>query len=273
MPYTLLFFTALSLIFSYMGILSLSIFFGWVAVVRLLNRMASQLPFKNQIHWAHAMTFEFLAVVGVIFLRLIPSRHKFSGTSRPMLLVHGYVNHPNVWWLQKRWLKSMGLGPIYVINLGHPFKSIRSYAEKVKVKAEEIAKETGREDLTLIGHSMGGLVSSWYATKLAKKGTVRDLITIASPLEGTPMARIGIGANAREMSPNSEFIKELRVSIRENQSIHFHHIATRRDQLVIPGTSALIENHNQYLFDDLGHASLLYSKRTAEQIAERVSGN
>lgn len=271
MPYTLLLFTALSTIFSYTGVLSLSIFFGWVAVIRLLNRFAPNLPFSREIHWAHAMTFELMAFLGVIFLRLLPTKKRCSGNSRPVLLVHGYVNHPNVWWLQRRWLNSLGLGPIYTISLGHPFKSIRTYAEKVKAKAEEIAKETGREDLILIGHSMGGLVSAWYATKLAKEKTVTDLITIASPLEGTPMARIGIGPNAKEMNPNSEFIQELRKAIQENQTIRFYHIATRRDQLVIPGTSALIIGHNHFVFDDLGHASLLYSKRTAKQIAEWVS--
>lgn len=267
MPFTLLLFTALSLISSYSGMLFLSILFGWVAVVRLLNRL---IPIKI-VQWAHAMTFEIMAFIGVIFLRLIPSRKKCPGNSRPILLIHGYVNHPNVWWLQKRWLKSFGLGPVYTINLGHPFKSILSYAEKVKAKAEEIAKDTGREDLILIGHSMGGLVGAWYATKLAKENTVTDLITIASPLEGTPMARIGIGANAREMSPNSEFINNLQEAIKQNQLIRFHHIATCRDQLVLPGTSALIVGHNHFLFDDLGHASLLYSKKTAEKIHEWVS--
>lgn len=235
--------------------------------------MASHLPLKNLIQWAHAMTFEPLAFIGAQLLRFIPDDRKFSGASRPILLVHGYVNDPNVWWLQKMWLRSLGLGPIYTVNLGKPFKSIRTYAKKVKAKAEAIAEEEGREDLTVIGHSMGGLVSAWYATKLAKKGTVIDLITIASPLEGTPIARVAIGEDAKEMRPNSEFIKELRDSILENRSIQFYHIATRRDHLIIPGTSALIKNHEQYLFDDLGHASLLYSKRLAKKIAEWISGN
>lgn len=265
---SLLFFSALSLIFSLFGYTILSIIFGWIALVQFLNRLAPHLPFSRSIHWAHAITFECLAILGVLFLRFFPFSQKIPGHSRPILLVHGYMNFASVWLFQIRWLKSLGLGPIYTINLGYPFQSIQVYAEKVKKKVLEIQEETGRKDLILIGHSMGGLVSLWYALKLKDVGSVTDLITIASPLKGTPMAHFGLGPNAKEMLPNSKLIQEIQEGIEKNENIRLHHIATKRDQLVIPGRSALIEDHNHFLFEDLGHASLLYSKRTSHKIYE-----
>lgn len=216
--------------------------------------------------WTYVMAFELLALLGAALLRFFPSGQTLSGNGQPILLVHGYINHSSVWILQKKWLKTLGLGPIYTINLGHPFLSIYEYAERVKIKAEAIARETGRNDLILIGHSMGGLVSSWYATQLAPPNTVTDVITIGSPLLGTPMARLAPGQNGREMEPNSPFIQQLQSAIAKEKQIRFYHIATECDQMVIPGISAVITSHPHLIFDDIGHASLLYSKRVAEQI-------
>ncbi|MBX7065663.1 MAG: alpha/beta fold hydrolase [Parachlamydiales bacterium] len=243
----------------------------WMAGIKLINPFASKLPFPRLIHWAHALTFELLALIGVAFLRFVPTKEKIQGNGRPILLVHGYMNHSSVWVLFKKQMEMLGFGPIYMINLGHPFRSIRTYAERVQKKAEEIAKETGRNDLVLIGHSMGGLVSSLYAAALAPRNTVTDVITIGSPLNGTPVARIGLGPNAREMQPDSSLLKEMREAMSRRKDIRFFHLATKSDQLVIPGASAVIPENSNFIYEDLGHASLLYSPRTAHQVAEWIA--
>ncbi len=241
---------------------------AWLGGIRLLNRAAPRLPFAPLVHWLHAMTFEVFAFLCVAALRFTPLRDIVEGKDQPILLVHGYMNHGSVWVFQKRRLRALGLGPIFTIHLGHPFRSIRFYAEKVKAKAEAIANQTGRRDLILIGHSMGGLVSSWYATQLAPPHSVTDVITIGSPLAGTPLARLGLGPNAREMEPESPFLKELQAAIAKNQTVRFHHIATKTDQLVIPGTSAAIVENKHFILEDIGHASLLYSRRVTAKIHE-----
>lgn len=255
--------------------LIVAIAFAWLGGIQLLNSLAVHLPtsIARAVHWTHAMTFEFFALIGVPLLRLFTSRETISGKGKPILLVHGYVNNGSVWIFQKMWLKKAGLGPIYTINLGHPFRSIQEYAEKVKTKAEEIALETGRSDLILIGHSMGGLVSSLYALTLAKPGTVTDIITIGSPLEGTPVACIALGPNGREMECNSKLIKQLQDAMAKNRQIRFHHIATKSDQLVIPGHTAVIADNNHFIIEDIGHASLLYSPRVTDKICEWIRGN
>lgn len=218
--------------------------------------------------WTYAIFFEVLTILSFIFARIFQLGVKdVSGleSGRPILLVHGYITGPTVWHYQRRKLK--GLGPIYIVNLGHPFRSIRHYAEKVKEKAAMIAKETGRSDLALVGHSMGGLVSSYYAANLAPH-TVTDVITIASPFAGTAMARLAIGPNAREMEPNSEFLKELKSKMKSREQIRFSHIATKCDMLVLPGESAVIEGNPHIVFEDLGHGSLLYSRRVTGAIRE-----
>jgi triacylglycerol lipase len=189
--------------------------------------------------------------------------------SRPILLVHGYLNSGFVWDFHKNRLARAGIGPIYTIDLGYPFHSIRTYAEKVRDKAQQIAKETGRNDLTLIGHSMGGLVSYYYATHMAQ-GSVSEVITIASPLRGTHVAKIGLGQCAREMQIGSEFIQELQNAAAHSPHIRFYNIATQTDELVVPYTSSIFQSepHRQFFIEDVGHASLLFSERVSDQLCK-----
>lgn len=249
--------------------------FIWFGTIFLLNLWACLLPvpLARAIHWTHAMTFECLALLGVVILRFIPERKKIFGKGKPILLVHGYINHGSVWSFQKKWLIKRGLGPIYTINLRNPFHSIQDHAEKVKIKAQAITEETGRKDLILIGHSMGGLVSAWYATSLASPGSATDVITIASPFAGTPMARIAFGPNAREMERGSKLLQQLQIAMANNRHIRFHHIATQSDQLVIPGDSAVLKENNHFILEDLGHASLLFSPCVTKKICEWLIPN
>lgn len=241
--------------------------FAWMASIQLVNSLAPKMPFSRPIHWLHAMTFEIFALLGVGLLRLIPgSRKTVQKKGRPILLVHGYINNGSVWLIFKKRLEALGFGPIYVINLGHPFRSIASYAEKVREKAKEIEKETNRSDLILIGHSMGGLVASYYATQMAN--TVTDVITIATPLQGTPVAHIALGPNGKEMRPKSLLLEKMREGMKNSSTTHFFHVATKSDQLVIPGESAIFKENPHFLLEDLGHASLLYSKRVNRQVAK-----
>lgn len=266
--YTTLLFLMASLLFAYTEVFSFGVgVFAWMGGIQLFNSVAPKMPFARLIHWVHAMTFELFAFLGVAVLRFIPIGQKVKGNGRPILLVHGYMNHSSVWVLFKKRLESLGLGPVYMINLGHPFRSIRAYAEKVCAKAEQIKKETGRSDLLLIGHSMGGLVCSLYAAKLAEPNSVTDVITIASPLHGTPVAYVGLGPNAKEMRPRSELLQEMREAMRKKKEIRYFHLATKTDQLVIPANSAIIPENQYFLFEDIGHASLLYSQRACDQIA------
>lgn len=261
------FILALGAFFIYADLILLGSVFVCLGGLMILNLIASYLPFSRVFYWIHASAFELLAILGMAVFRFVPEKQILRGKGKPILLIHGYLNHGSVWRVLKRKLENVGLGPIYTVNLGSPFRSIRNYAEKVKEKAEAIAAETQREDLILIGHSMGGLVAAWYATQLAPPNTVSDVITIGTPLFGTMMAHIGVGANAREMEPNSPFLQELRDAIALNKQIRFRHLATKSDLLIFPGMSAVIEENEHVFFDHLGHAGLLYSSRAVDQIA------
>jgi triacylglycerol esterase/lipase EstA (alpha/beta hydrolase family) len=177
------------------------------------------------------------------------------------------------WIYIKRFLCQKGLGPLYTLNLPL-WSSIRDYGDQVSQKAKEITQETGSNELTLIGHSMGGLVSLWYAMKIASPGTVRQVITIGSPIAGTHLAKLAIGPNGREMERGSEFVQELGKELGKNSQIPLYHIGSKIDQITVPYSSSLTGRHpeREYLVDDLGHMTLLMSSRIARKIEEWLRG-
>lgn len=247
----------------------IAILSGSLFLIRLLNRLAQYFPdpIAKCIHWIHAGSLECLALIAILcFIPLTLKNGKHPIKGRPILLVHGYLNNSFVWVFHRFYLQKAGLGPLYTINLKNPLASIRTFANQVKIKAEKIAQETGRDDLILIGHSMGGLVSSLYACTLAPKGKVTELITIATPFKGTPVAYIALGRCGKELQPRSEVLKEIQSAISKNPQIRFYHFATKCDELVLPGTSALLEDHPGIVLGDLCHISMLFSRRITRKI-------
>lgn len=188
---------------------------------------------------------------------------------RPILMVHGYLHDSSAWIFLKRHLRRLGFGPIYTMNLGYPFHSICNYAEDVASKAKTIQEQTGRNDLVLIGHSMGGLVNAWYATKIALSEKPLSVITIGSPLAGTHMANIALGENGKQMRRGSSFVHALQQELKKNDRIPFYHIASKSDQIVLPYSSAITGLHpeREYILENVGHMSLLMSPRVASKIS------
>jgi pimeloyl-ACP methyl ester carboxylesterase len=191
----------------------------------------------------------------------------------PILLVHGYLNAGFVWQFQKKRLeRDFGHLPIYLIDLGHPFQSIHDYALKIRDRAAAITRETGADRLTLVGHSMGGLVCYYYAVHLAPPLSVQKVISIASPLQGTYAAWLGVGQSAHDMRTGSPLLRNLAFAAANRRDIEFYNIATKTDELIIPYTSSFLhtEPSHRLCLDGIGHASLLFSRRVSRQLGQWI---
>ncbi|MGD2168808.1 MAG: alpha/beta fold hydrolase [Chlamydiota bacterium] len=255
------------------GLTALAIIFSWVALGVFFKGVTTFFLTKgsiaNVLKTLQVVLLEPLALIGVYSLSFLSffSNGPFWAKKKrtPILMVHGYINFASVWFFHRRRLLKMGYGPIYTINLGYPFHGIDTYARKLHKKIKKIARQTKRNDIILIGHSMGGLVSSQYFLKYAEKGTVKAIITLGSPLKGTKVAKLGVGKCARQMRENSSFIKNLKDNLPEKV---FYNVVTKKDQLVIPYRSGLItgDRAKRYVLDDIGHASLLYSTRVSKKL-------
>jgi len=270
--------TQLHLVSQTMRVISLIL--SALALLKVANSVAPALHriIRTPIHWIHALFFEWLTLIFVIPLLQVLRLHKKyeaplgSLSGKPILLVHGYCKNSSVWFYLRKQLAKENLGPIYTINLGSRYQSIREYAKAVEKKCAQIRLETGHPELVLIGHSMGGLVSALCAFQ---SEYITDVITIASPMAGTHLAKIGIGPNAREMKLGSLLTTELTKAISLESRVRFYHIGTKTDHLVVPNRSALPGTHptREFHFEDIGHASLLLSPRVATLLTHWLKTN
>lgn len=243
------------------------------AILVLANRVVKEGScLAKPIHRWHAVAVEVnsLAASAALFpLTFWNSYHRPQGNpqGRPILMVNGYLSFGSTWSYQRQKLVQAGFGPVYTMNVGSG-RSIQTYAEQVRKKVQQIQKDLNRKDLILIAHSKGGLVSSYFATALADSTMqVTDIITIGTPFEGTPIAAIGFGEDAREMEPGSAFLLDLQQRIREKSNICFFQIASEVDEIVPLESARWKENPSrQLVLKDLGHLGLLFSSRVANQI-------
>ncbi len=190
--------------------------------------------------------------------------------SRPIILVHGFGHNQTAWlWMRKR-LKRAGLGPIYSLSLKGRRGPIQRYSEQLQTLVAQVAEETGQSNIVLIGHSMGGVVASFYAEYLALPGTVSHVITLSSPLNGTRAASLLSSASCRQIRPGSHLIKDLAKRIEANQSIRYCHITSQLDNFLLPHQSGLIgaDAAHQRILPAHGHTMLLYSPTVAMQVID-----
>lgn len=188
-----------------------------------------------------------------------------------ILLIHGYLYRSGGWAYIRYHLRRAGHHNIYSLNLGSPFQSIEDYSQKVKEQIERM----GAKEIILIGHSMGGLIATYYDCAVAKPGSIKQVITLGSPLEGTSLAVIGFGKCASQMKPHSSFLKSLSTHHSETPYLH---IASDTDWIIRPWQAALFNSSQashikRKVFDSIGHLQLLFSKRIVDVIVAQLANN
>ena len=125
----------------------------------------------------------------------------------PLLLIHGYQCNRGFWvWLRRK-LEAAGW-TVATHSLEPVYADIDSYSEGIARRIAEVLAATGAPQVILVGHSMGGLASRAY---LRRHGTdkVARLVTLGSPHQGSLLARLGLGPNARQMRIGSTWLSTL----------------------------------------------------------------
>src|SRR5690606_18841408 len=110
-----------------------------------------------------------ILVTPVAFINNDPKEVR-KGTKKVTLLVHGFLHNKSAWVILKHYLNECSeAGPVFSLNLGHPFQSIEDYTRYLRAKVDEIKAMVGNQELEInfVGHSMGGLVCANYALKYA----------------------------------------------------------------------------------------------------------
>ncbi len=214
--------------------------------------------------WAMALAVSALRPAG--FLPLPGARAKGP---RPIVMLHGYaMNRANFVVLARR-LAAAGLGPIFGFEywtLGR----VAAGARQLGWFIDQVREATGAGEVDIVGHSMGGVVARYYLTFGGGDPYVHRLITLGSPHFGTDVSAVGIGHASRELILGSKLVTRLAASPPLAHA-RVTTILSEADVLVPAAKQPAIAGAERITYPDLGHVSLLGSRRVAHAIIERFS--
>jgi len=201
--------------------------------------------------------------------RPFPRCYGERGPRRPLLLVHGYMNNPAVFWLLIARLRGMGVTDIHAVTLFPPWSSMEVFASQVSKAVEGILRGGSGEKVDILGHSMGGAVVAYYLKFLGGSKKTRNFLAAGTPFRGTHLAYLGSGRCAFQMTPFSRFIRRLDFEPGDVPATTVYCLRAAFDEYVLPNRSAFLGPPGVDLrFAHLGHGGLLLSRKSAAQIAK-----
>ena len=224
---------------------------------------APKLTFGQRLRmmFAEYLAFLFSFVVLTPFEWLWMPADRLRPCKTPILLVHGYGCSRGIWWKIRRELEAAG-HTVATVSLTPPYTSVGKLVPQLAQRIDEVCAACDAQQVILVAHSMGGLVSRSY---IARHGIaqVERLITFASPHQGSELARLGFGQNAREMEPSSLWLNDL---AHESVNVPFVSIRTSHDNYVMPQDNQRLPEAEDVELPAMGHLAALYSPRTTKAI-------
>ena len=185
--------------------------------------------------------------------------------ARPLLLIHGVVCNCSIWRAWLRPLRTAGFAPVRALNLEPLFADLEIHAARVAQELRALQREANGARVSIVAHSMGGLVAR-SALRLLGPETVSRIVTIATPHHGTRVARFFAWLlPMRQMVPGSAWLQAINTVPARPLATPLTSIYSLEDNLVVPPRSARLEAAEARELRGLGHLALLGSRRAIAQ--------
>jgi triacylglycerol lipase len=193
----------------------------------------------------------------------------FVRGDRVALFVHGYMASGPVF-DPMRLAVTAGTG---LATLDFSYGLFEDFETTATRLAETIEKQVPEGvSISLVGHSLGGLLSRWYVQELGGRARVDRLVTLATPHAGTRFARYAPGPLRDVLLPGSHVLTRLGPTVSNGALLPHTVIVAVEDRMIIPIESAsAVEDavvarvsavgHNESLFSPEVHALVVDALR------------
>lgn len=194
---------------------------------------------------------------------------KTQSHRRPILFVHGILHNKSAFFTLKQRLAFKGWHHFREINLFTSFQSIEKLALRVEKEVDRVREEYDTEQVDIIAHSMGGIVTRYFLQLRGGEPKVKNCITLGTPHQGSLWSRFSPLGHIRELHPESKLMKALREAppLQRTRTVS---VFGSLDFLMLPQQTAVWEGARTIQLDNLGHAGLLYSKKVAQIITSHL---
>lgn len=178
-----------------------------------------------------------------------------------VLLVHGFFASAGVFRpLRARLEAEAGAR---VASFTHaPGRGIRSIARRLAKLVDRIPHAT---TLTLVGHSLGGIVARYYVQELGGHARVARTISLASPFGGVDVPRFFVGADLHE---DSALLARLRERAARCGVPHTSIVGS--DDTLVGVHPAMLGFGDVVVLPERGHNALLFCDRVADLVLAQV---
>lgn len=196
----------------------------------------------------------------------------------PVLLVPGAFGQDFVYWnVMRRFFERDGHAvhtctfPLLTLS------DLRASATALREKVEDVKAAEGVDEVSLVAHSMGGLIARYYAKFLGGGESVSHLVCLGVPHRGTwTGATFPLLRGTRQILPGSPFLNALNDPATPER-LAVTNVYSTTDFIVLPQSSARLDpawypngvNRNALL---AGHWGMLISPRVYRWMFEAVSG-
>jgi predicted alpha/beta hydrolase family esterase len=173
----------------------------------------------------------------------------------PVLLLHGVLCNAGMWRGVLPRIAAAG-SPVYTLSYGPPQASIETFVEQLAAKIATIRAATGATKITLVAHSMGGLIVRAYMRRYGAVH-VRCLVAIGTPHHGSVHARLVPGLCLAQIRPGSAWLAELNRNERAGPPVRVVSLWSWHDSMVAPQASACLEGAENVAVIGVGHNALI----------------
>ncbi|MFC9595541.1 lipase family alpha/beta hydrolase [Streptomyces sp. NPDC056944] len=194
--------------------------------------------------------------------------------SRPVILLHGFVDNRSVFVLLRRSLTRNGRDCVESLNYSPLTCDLRAAAELLGRRVDEIRARTGHAEVDVVGHSLGGLIARYYVQRLGGDSRVRTLVMLGTPHAGTTVAPLADAHPlVRQMRPGSEVLREL-AGPAPGCRTRFVSFWSDLDQVMVPVETACLDHpdllvHNVRV-SGIGHLALPVHPTVAAGVREAL---
>jgi len=179
-----------------------------------------------------------------------------------VVLVHGFCATAGVFRPLRARLESETGAQIATFTHA-PGVGVRRIAGQLQRLVERISASAR---ITVVGHSLGGVVARWYVQEMGGHGRVARTISMASPFSGVAVPQLLVGADLHEQS---RLLKRLREGAGSCAVPHTSIVAGLDTVVPGPGTACL-GTGDVVVLPQCGHNELLFDARVAEIVIDRV---
>lgn len=162
-----------------------------------------------------------------------------SHAKKTIILIHGFMSTPVHWFIFKKRLERLltGREKVQIITFG--YNSLTGSLDKWAEDLEKKIRLLDTDEVVLAGHSLGGLISLWAASNIAKSaGTIPvKVVTFGTPFYGTKMAKFSISGNGKKLQPGMPLIVKTE-EILKGGDVDLTGHWSLLDRIIIPHSSA-----------------------------------